>query len=194
MDSKCATKGCDEPPFATNGLCARHYALLLEFGNPQAKMRPGKGTPWRWIWRIAAKYHGNECLIWPYKRNSQGYAYVHIGRKLMLVSRLLCFDRHGRPDNKDMHAAHTCGNGHLGCVSPAHLFWKTASQNEADKVLHGTAQQGGRHWCAKLTDEDILAIRAVQDFRSRKELAKAYGVSETTIYRILRRKTWRHLK
>jgi len=33
-------------------------------------------------------------------------------------------------------AHHSCGNGHLGCVNPKHLYWGDASQNAKDAAKH----------------------------------------------------------
>lgn len=79
---------------------------------------------------------------------------------------------------------HRCDN--KLCVNPGHLFVGTQSENLRDMV------QKGRHRPFKARDEAhpsctisnavVLAIRA--DPRTYREIAAAYGVSETSAHRI----------
>ena len=46
---------------------------------------------------------------------------------------------------------------------------------------------------SKFTNEMIKAIRWSEGKIKQKELAEIYGVHRTTIYRILKGETWRHL-
>lgn len=43
------------------------------------------------------------------------------------------------------------------------LFWKTQSDNLADRLRHGTHIRGERHGGAKLTNEQVARIRASDD-------------------------------
>lgn len=72
------------------------------------------------------------------------------------------------------------------------LEWSTAEDNE--RHAHQTGLKSGRgsqNSNAKLTADDVLAIRASQ--ASDVELAEQYGVSRSTIIHIRKRKTWKHL-
>lgn len=77
------------------------------------------------------------------------------------------------------------------------LLYGTRSENEQDKVLHGTALLGERHHQAKLTEADVLAIRARYQRGSRehgtKAIARDYGVSAMLIGLVVRRKNWAHV-
>jgi ribosomal protein S25 len=61
--------------------------------------------------------------------------------------------------------------------------------------MSGT-QKGSQHHKAKLTEEDVIAIR--RDYSWHKNthymLAAKYGVNHATIGKILRRENWKHLK
>jgi len=50
---------------------------------------------------------------------------------------------------------------------------------------------GSDHNCVRLTEEQVLLIRASEDTNTK--LAKQYGVSWSTIDRVRRRQTWKHL-
>lgn len=60
-----------------------------------------------------------------------------------------------------------------------------------------TGQKGAAHHKAKLTDEQVLAIRARFVPRSRTNgtpsIARDFNVSETTVVRIVRRIGWTHI-
>ena len=91
--------------------------------------------------------------------------------------------------------------GHHGCHDNgvgtdnrrSNLYWGTPTQNAADKRRHGTHIQGeGISW-AKLTEVDVLAIRATAGSATQRELANIYGVQQSQISRIINRKEWAHL-
>lgn len=50
---------------------------------------------------------------------------------------------------------------------------------------------GETNGSAKLTEADVLAIRA--DSRTQVAIAKAYGIAQTQVSRIIRRKSWKHI-
>lgn len=64
-----------------------------------------------------------------------------------------------------------------------------------DMVTKGRSLKGMYHTMAKLTDADVLAIRehfATGEI-SHQALADRYNVYRTTIGKIIRRQTWRHI-
>ena len=50
---------------------------------------------------------------------------------------------------------------------------------------------GSDHNCVRLTEEQVLLIRASDETNTK--LAKQYGVSWSTIDRVRKRQTWKHL-
>lgn len=57
-----------------------------------------------------------------------------------------------------------------------------------------TDQRGSKHPHAKLTESDVLAIRmAVSEGKSIGCLAKNYGITKSTVSRIVNRKGWNHV-
>lgn len=73
--------------------------------------------------------------------------------------------------------AHRDGNALNNHVS--NLYWATRIENAADKVRHGTALRGTRHWMSKLTDEQVDYIRKCGD--NTVVLGKQFGVSISNI-------------
>lgn len=127
---------------------------------------------------------GKACLIWPFGRASEGYAVVPVGnKKVRKAHRVMCELVHGSAPTAKHHAAHQCGKGHLACVHPQHLFWKTPSENGKDQVRHGTARKKGTPR-TKLTAAQVRTIRAMRGKKTQQELAAMFGVKDRAIGRI----------
>lgn len=84
-----------------------------------------------------------------------------------------------------MKVLHRCNAP--ACVNPDHLFLGT----NADKVAKARMARGQQNGAAKLTTEQVLAIRAAQG--SHREVATAFSVSHQTVGLIRRRQSWIHL-
>jgi hypothetical protein len=96
------------------------------------------------FFEYALTYEGEDCFIWPYGRDSYGYA----RRGSLIVHTQICIITHGPRPADHFDAAHSCGNGHLGCINPKHLSWTTHSENvkagitENTKLLHSVSLTG----------------------------------------------------
>ena len=78
------------------------------------------------------------------------------------------------------------------------LMWVTHVQNVRYSFERGTRKQNGEdNHKARLTVEDVLAIRAAYTPRIRQGwtemMAAKYGVQPAAISKICKRRTWRHL-
>lgn len=65
-------------------------------------------------------------------------------------------------------------------------------ENSKDKAIHGTQKAGNENGNAKLTDDEVLAIRRAEGIPQHK-LAKRYGVTQALVSKIRRREMWKHL-
>lgn len=187
---KCTIDGCDRPQKA-QGYCDPHYRRLLRHGTPTAGVAI-KGEPERFLLDVAAKFRGEECLLWPYGFGSHGYGSLTFRGKSGSAHRFVCAEVHGEPPTPQHDAAHSCGI--RGCVNPAHLRWATRSENAADMVEHGTHHRGERQWCARLTEDDVRAIRRLKGKRTAYSVAKDFGVSAGAIHGIFNGQTWAWLE
>lgn len=80
-------------------------------------------------------------------------------------------------------------NNRIGNIS-----WGTSAENADDRRNMGTQHRGSRTGGSKLKEADIPAIRNMHlKGGSLCDIAHLYSVSETTIYNIVRGKTWRHV-
>lgn len=132
----------------------------------------------------------NECAIWPFGRDSEGYAATWHNGASIRAHAVNCEAVHGpKPVDKD-HAAHNCGN--RLCVNPQHLRWATHAENMQDKVLHGTnwRHRGEAHANSKLTAAQVAEIRALEGSATLTELGKRFGVHRSLIRRIHKNEAW----
>lgn len=193
--SLCILRDCGNQRAAGRyGFCNSHYRKFHRHGDPLGG-RQGKrakdGEPTMWM--LARVSHtGEDCLLWPFAHRGNGYGIMSAIdlRRGVSAHRYMCELAHGAPPTPQHLAAHSCGNGAKGCVNPRHLRWATPSENMADRLLHGTHQRGERNRKAKLTLADVETIRAAWPERSQNQLARQYGVHQSTIWKVLHRVAW----
>lgn len=187
----CSIVGCDGAtgvPGTARGLCASHYNRWQRHGDPLAGgISPL--VPTQWI-RDHSDYQGDECLTWTFHRGPAGYGKIQDGGKSTPASRRMCIEAHGEPPSPEYEAAHSCGNGHLGCVNPKHLRWKTKLENLAERER---VRKGGAHFNAKLTPVDILGVRLMAQAAPNAEVARVFGLHPVHVGKIVRRDLWAHL-
>lgn len=74
------------------------------------------------------------------------------------------------------------------------LEWCTHQQNHAHATASGIRPKGEKHGCARLTEAQVVDIRArVAGGDRPNRIAKEYRVTVQNILRIVHRETWKHL-
>lgn len=128
------------------------------------------------------------CWVWGGNTNRQGYGRIFYRGKMVLLHRLTYVLKNGAiPDGKILR--HQCDNP--PCCNPQHLLTGTRLDNALDAVERGRTAKGTRSGLSKLTEEQVLEIRASSE--SQKNLADRYGVSATIVSLAQRGKTWKHV-
>lgn len=155
---------------------------------PHAK-RAKVGAPKRFL-EEAIRYEADECLLWPFGK-AGGYGYIRHEGRIVGIHTLVCEAAHGKPP-ANTEAAHKCGV--RNCVAPKHLRWATCVENNADKVSHGTFSLGENTSNAKLTEAAIIEIRSLSGKLSHDKIGLKFGVSGSTVSRILSGQIWSHVK
>ena len=126
--------------------------------------------------------HDEWCLIWPFAKESRvgrGMLHDRSGTiKTKWAHRAMCELAHGPAPADKPQAAHSCGNGHTGCVNPRHLSWKSNSENQIDRTRHGRAHKGRPR---RFTSSMIAEIREQYGNFTQMELAKKFDCSLGTI-------------
>lgn len=89
-----------------------------------------------------------------------------------------------------------CPDGMESCHFPdkdrtnnalSNLRWASRSNNQADRVLHGTDNRGERHGLSKLTNQDVKALVARRaNGESAVSLAREFGVSARHVNQIVK--------
>lgn len=129
----------------------------------------------------------DECVIFPGRRQPNGYGRVSIDGRYERAHIYACRLAHGaRPVDKT-DAAHRCGE-HM-CVNPRHLYWATRAENEHDKQAHGRSNRARSN---RLTQAQVDLIRQwyTAGGSTQRELADHFGVSLMTINDIVNHRTW----
>lgn len=177
----CTIDGCQMPNLA-KGLCSKHYSRVYRHSDADTLKILGKGEAVDWL-RSHVFHGGDECLTWPFSsKNTQGYGVTSFEGRMQNASAVMCHLAHGEKPTQGHEAAHSCGNGHLGCVNPRHLRWATRSENHADKHGHGTMPKGQSHPFAKLTDAQVAEIRKSTDGMT--AIAAKFGISRGYVWEL----------
>lgn len=184
----CSIPDCGKP-FRARGWCRAHYMRWLRYRDPLGG-GTFEGEPLRFLREVAFVYDGTECLKWPYSTSGDGYGRVKFNGRAASAHRLVCAEVYGDPPTPSHEAAHSCGNGHVGCVAKRHLSWKTPLENSADKVTHGTINQGERSGSAKLTEAQVREIRALNGTMKQTDIGLLYGISGHQVGCIQSFKKW----
>jgi len=135
--------------------------------------------------------NSNGCTLWSAYKNTRGYGVMMWQGSAQLAHRMAWVNANGRPIPDGLNVCHRCDTP--ACVNPDHLFLGTHDDNMADRGAKGRTLtgRGTRHWSAKLTEDQVRAIRA--DTRMGTEIAHALGISSSTVYAIKARQKWAHL-
>nr|WP_313709014.1 hypothetical protein [Brucella intermedia] len=189
----CSVPGCGKRHSA-KGYCGQHYQKFIRYGDPElGRSNKPYGSYREFIEYALHEYDSDDCLIWPYQKTNKGYAVITIDGTRTTVSRYICREINGKPPQEEYQAAHSCGNGHLGCINSRHLRWATPSENHEDKNIHGTMIAGEDSNLSKLSESDVLAIRDLRPSMKVKDLAEKFGCSTGLVWLICKRKVWRHI-
>lgn len=149
--------------------------------------------------RLLAKAYRHEtgCWLWVGAKKPGGYgnAWVdgHYENAHRLAYRLFI-----GPIPPGLHVLHRCDNP--PCVRPDHLFLGTDADNTDDMWKKGRnpvmpVLKGERAPSAVLTDQAVAAIRERHRAGGNRQvdLAKEYGVTQSTISKVIRGATWSHV-
>lgn len=131
------------------------------------------------------------CWLWTGCYEGNGYGNIGSGGSegRTLKAHRLSYEMHVGPIPPGADVLHRCDTRE--CVNPFHLFLGTQADNMADMVRKGRNARGSTNGHAKLTEDDVRAIRASADLLT--DLVEAYGVAASTISQIRSGHRWRHV-
>lgn len=120
-------------------------------------------------------------MEWSGAKAKRRYGQVRVGAKLIAVHRLLWRLLNGViPDGHEV--CHRCDNP--PCINPQHLFVGTHGDNMVDMA------RKNRGSTVRLEDVPIIRERAATERYA--DIARDYGITESTVGQIRRRSSWRH--
>ena len=157
---------------------------------PRPKRAPN-GAPARWL-HEALRASAEGCLVWPYAKSRNGYGNVSIAGSWVGPHIWVCIKAHGEKPFEGAEVAHGCGNPL--CCNPKHLRWATSTENKMDRHQHGTVPLGESVGTAKLSEDDVRAIRELHaSGMSMPKISKRFPVTAAAILKVVHRRTWKHV-
>ena len=148
------------------------------------------------IWSRVDVGDEGECWHWNGRTNQGGYGVAYIWRKACNASRAVWILTKGDPG--DLAVCHACDNP--PCCNPSHLFLGTTRENSLDSIEKGRwgyrGNKGSKNGQAKLTEEDIVAIRGLlARGETRRAIARRFGLSsDNSINKIANGVAWTHVE
>jgi len=184
----CSIEHCTTPTVRKE-FCDRHYRRNRLNGSPLITKRPGlELTPEERLARGTDKT--GDCWLWT--GGGVRYGKTSVGGKSAAVH-VLAYELANGPVPEGLVVRHSCDTPK--CVKPAHLSVGTPAQNSRDMTARDRQAKGIRQGSAKMTDESVRECRA--DYFSGAatvtQLARRYGLSNSTVGKIVTFKTWKHV-
>ncbi len=140
----------------------------------------------RFVSRIA---FSDKCWIWTGQTHWQGYGLFVVGGQRVRAHRF-SYELHHGPTT--LFVCHTCDTP--ACVRPEHLFAGTHQSNMTDMVRKGRRRTGPGSGNRKLSEADIpVILYCSRRGSTNRDIAAQYGVTQATIWHIVKGRTWQHV-
>jgi len=167
------------------------------------------------FWAQVEKGSGSACWVWRGYLRKDGYGQLQCraASGMPLYVHRVAWELRNGPPPAGAHVLHRCDTP--ACVRPGHLFLGTHLDNVQDRVVKGRTasgdnngartcpernpfvKNGGSGLCgaehpqARLTEEQVVQLRArFAAGERRADIAAAFGISVTHVYRIGGGKNW----
>ena len=153
-------------------------------GNLERFLAKIQKTPTCWIWKGKLNpVTGYGSFLWHRTPDEPAREWgAHRCAYLLLVG----------PIPEGLLVRHTCDNRF--CVNPAHLVAGTDADNKQDQIERGRILKGEEVSQARLTAAAVREMRKLSNEGwTQSRLATKFGVTQASVNRVLRRKTWKHL-
>ena len=193
----CLVDGCERPIYVAHaGMCSLHYNRQRVTGSVEGSGLKPRGSLADRLWVKVDVRSPNEC--WPFigkARKTGGYGVIRRGGRgsQMIGAHRAAYEvTHGPIGDSSQVVMHSCDNPI--CCNPAHLSLGTTKDNVADMYEKGRQNPvvGDAHHGAKITDADVLVIRA--GGHTIADLSRRFGLTRSTIRAIRDGRTWKHVR
>lgn len=148
------------------------------------------------FWAKVAIVDTGMCWNWVGSKDRAGYGLFRLDGKSRRAHRVSYMLKSGTLPPSEMHVMHACDNP--SCVNPSHLTAGSPMDNAHDMFRKGRGvvpnNVGANNPMSKFSDFDIFFIRAWRRSGHKlADIAGAFHTDQSTISKICRRETWRHL-
>lgn len=144
---------------------------------------------------------GQKLAVWkrlrPW-RTGAGYLMVDLSKNGVIakksISRLMLLTFVGPCKEPEIFACHKNGDKNDNRIE--NLRWGTPASNSIDMIEHGNSCVGECNKASKLNEKQVYEIRRIkrEEGIGSHRLARQFGVNATTIKKVLRGETWRHVR
>jgi DNA-binding XRE family transcriptional regulator len=137
------------------------------------------------------KKNEDECWNWTGYKQKSGHGQLRMRQQNFYAHRIAYIITNGQY-NENLCVCHKCDNP--ACCNPKHLFLGTMSDNMKDKVIKNR-QSKGTEVSGILTEQEVLEIKRIYADGNTTQtlLGRKYGVTQSTIGRIISGHRWGHL-
>lgn len=133
------------------------------------------------------------CWLWIRYRNKDGYGRFMFEGRVWNAHRI-SYRLHYGDIPQGQEVMHVCDNP--PCVNPAHLKTGTHRENIRDMLekKRGRSPVGTQSPNAKITPEAVRQIRTLsKQGVHQKLIAKRFGITQSTVSKVVLRLAWRHV-
>lgn len=176
---ECSVDDCSTPQYAKE-LCSKHYARARRNGSPTEGGGPRGLSDGGYI-----EHHSlltdSGCVIWQGTISNAGYGQAGRGNAKYSAHRFV-YETLVGPISDGQVVRHKCDV--RACVNTEHLELGSRADNNRDKALRD------RTGNAKMSNDDVIDARWAHGMGATgAALARAYGVTASTISAIVNRRT-----
>lgn len=133
----------------------------------------------------------DECWNSTGADDGAGYKQFHINGRMMRAHRAAFIISGGVITKDKNNVCHVCDN--RACCNPKHLFTGTAKDNVHDMVSKGRHSRGESRPATPLKESDVIAIRGLSGKELNTTIARMFGITPTSVGRIIKRQSWSYL-
>lgn len=132
------------------------------------------------------------CLLWAGAAARRGYGVLNLRGSLHSAHRL-SYEEYIGPIPAGFFCLHKCDTP--ACINPNHLYLGTHKDNMKDMKSKHRSNAGEKCSNHVLTNEQIEEIRSLYRYgvNGYKKLGKQFGVDWSAIYKVVKRKRWKHI-
>jgi hypothetical protein len=133
------------------------------------------------------------CWLWKGQIDDSGYGSFRLEGKTRGAHRASWILFRG-PIPPGLFVCHKCDIRY--CVNPDHLFLGTIQENQADMKRKGRSPFGNQSPRSRLTEADVLQIKALlaEGKLRKREIARQFSISTSAIWHISRGRNWRRVQ